>query len=78
MSGGTYDYAYSKVISMAEDMQIVGDVNEIISPTRVWFIHHLHLVAEAMRAVEWEDSGDTSSEETVKAIDAVMDHMRDA
>ena len=58
MSGGSYNYAYSKVQDMAEDPRVAKG-----SPLRRAFSRHLLLVAEAMRAVEWMDSCDTSSDE---------------
>jgi hypothetical protein len=51
MSGGTMDYLYRK-IQAAEFPQD--------TPERIAFAAHLHLVAEALRAIEWVDSGDLS------------------
>lgn len=51
MSGGAYNYAYCRVVEFAESMPLN-------TPARVRFKAHLLLVAEAMRAVEWVDSGD--------------------
>lgn len=52
MSGGSYDYAFRHVESMA------CDERQRRTPLRRAFAAHLQLVAEAMRAVEWVDSGD--------------------
>lgn len=53
MSGGAYDYAYLKVQDVAE--HILPN-----TPARIDFIIHLHLVAEALRSIEWIDSGDSA------------------
>ena len=74
MSGGAYDYAYSKVQSMAENLRFSTEP----IPCRRWFAKHLVLVAQAMYACEWEDSGDSGSEETKKAIAAVMKHGKES
>ena len=55
MSGGSYNYAYSRVEDMAYDPRIASG-----SPLRRAFSRHLLLVAKAMKAVEWMDSCDTS------------------
>ena len=54
MSGGSYDYAYSRVESMAYDMLRRGNA----TPLRQAFAEHLLTVSAAMRAVEWVDSKD--------------------
>lgn len=51
MSGGSMDYAFLKVLDVAERMMPS-------TPARQAFILHLHLVAEALRSIEWVDSGD--------------------
>jgi len=51
MSGGAYDYAYLKVQEVAEAIQPT-------TPARIDFIAHLLLVVEALRSIEWVDSGD--------------------
>lgn len=53
------DYLYSKV----------GDAFFALStPQRVAFLKHLKLVAKALRAIEWNDSGDGDDTEE----DAIM------
>lgn len=68
MSGGSYDYAFTKVADMAKDHRLWK------SPCayRRAFATHLLKVSAAMRAVEWEDSGDTSLEDTEKEIMEVI------
>lgn len=74
MSGGAYLHAYRHVEDMADAMLTTPGGLEDVSPYRVWFREHLHHVATAMKAVEWEDSGDTEAAATVQAIQDVIDH----
>lgn len=62
MSGGVYDYAYMKVAQMAEELA------DSVNPKRREFAEHMRLVAEAMRAIEWVDSGDCSEPHDTDAI----------
>lgn len=54
MSGGSYDYLYSKISNMADCL--VSDPD----PIRSAFGKHLILVSEAAHDVEWVDSCDSS------------------
>lgn len=54
MSGGSYDYLYSKIEDAAHS------VTRRNTPLRKAFAAHLIKVADAMRAVEWVDSCDSS------------------
>lgn len=79
MSGGAYDYAYSKVREFGERLTD-GETQEGYKPEissealalRQRFAAICLLVAEAMKAVEWEDSGDSGPEDTKTAIEAVL------
>jgi hypothetical protein len=53
MSGGSYEYLYSRVQGFAEDCVV-----PVQTPLRRAFAAHLLKVAEAMHDVEWVDSGD--------------------
>lgn len=68
MSGGAYGYKYFKIIEFAEEMQLNDD------PLRIAFQKHLMLVAKACKAIEWEDSGDTSKEHTDESILAAFSY----
>ena len=57
MSGGHYGYAYSNINSLANDIEPKTVLRQL-------FKNHLLLVAEAARAIEWNDSGDGSPDET--------------
>lgn len=75
MSGGRYNYAYRHVVDFADEVEAAADLGGTLdpwtqelrpmrdTPARRALIAHLRLVAEAMRAVEWEDSCDGADEE---------------
>jgi hypothetical protein len=65
MSGGSYEYAYTRVRDMADGIR----QRHHMCPKRVAFAAHLDRVADAMWAIEWEDSGDGADWE--KFVDAV-------
>lgn len=67
MSGGAYNYAYSKLDNF------IYEVNRREpSPERRAFLKHLIKVADAMKAIEWNDSGDGADEDT--ALKEVFNH----
>ena len=66
MSGGSYNYTYSQVQDMAEELQ------RSRSPMRRTFGNHLLKVAEALHDIEWVDSGDYGDGDDLKAIQAVL------
>lgn len=59
MSGGRYQYAYCRVEQFASEMAYRGDSASI---DRKVFRQLLEKVAEAMRVIEWVDSGDGGDE----------------
>jgi hypothetical protein len=67
VSGGSYDYAYRRVLDFADDIDIdtAGDYEDgRSSPAqRAAFREHLRKVAAAMKAIEWNDSGDGADDE---------------
>ena len=65
MSGGSYDYAYSKIEELADQIQA-------LSPLRKAFKTHLRKVAEACHDIEWVDSGDKGTGDEDKAILACL------
>jgi len=66
MSGGSYDYFYSKVNDVADQLMVQTN------PLRRAFALHLKKVATAMHDIEWVDSGDSSEGDEEKAINAVL------
>lgn len=75
MSGGSYEYAYLKVLDFVDTMK---QWDRKHSALRQRFADHLEKVAEAMKAVEWTDSGDSSEESAEKAIKAVLAEAKNA
>ena len=63
MSGGHYDYAYSKLQDFIERMKTSGCCHAAPPAVRQAFKEHLLKVSEAMKAIEWNDSGDGNSDE---------------
>lgn len=59
MSGGSYNYAFAKIECFVEEFRRI-----LTTPERKAFATHLVKVAAAMRAVEWNDSGDGADEES--------------
>lgn len=69
MSGGHYDYKCFRVRDFAEIMETKEN------PKRLAFRQLLFQVATVCKEIEWEDSGDTSKEQTDKAIDNLFRHF---
>ena len=67
MSGGSLDYCYSRVHDAALTI-----LQRAESPTHRAFAAHLMKVSEALRAMEWMLSCDTSPGSEVAAIRAVL------
>ena len=59
MSGGSYNYAYSKIDDFRYDLSKSAN-----TPERKAFVKLLEKVSEAARAIEWNDSGDGADEST--------------
>lgn len=72
MSGGSYDYAYSKLERFIEDLRLADA--EPATEERKRFAALLADVAVAMRAIEWVDSGDYAPGDEVDPIHRVLRH----
>jgi hypothetical protein len=66
MSGGSWDYLYSKVDDAAA--QLTYSEN----PLRRALGRHLVLVAKALHDIEWTDSGDNAKDSENTAIEQVL------
>lgn len=77
MSGGSYDYAYSRVREFVERAERRESKKETPDPLRLAFFQHLELVAVAMKNVEWVDSSDLSEGDEHEAIRKVFQHGYD-
>lgn len=69
MSGGAYNYAFLRIEELANEIED----NNI---HRAKFKKILLLVAEAARAVEWNDSGDWGIEKEEKALKELYDCLK--
>jgi hypothetical protein len=63
VSGGSYDYLYSKVDDFADSMRPGGAGKHVDPALRELFRPLVRKVAAAMRAIEWNDSGDGDCDE---------------
>ena len=76
MSGGSYDYVFEKINDFADALESgkcfqgreTGCENNL---DRLGFAAHLRKVSDAMKAIEWVDSGDCSHPHDTEAIHAV-------
>ncbi len=84
MSGGHYDYAYYKILELAERLELTYDryntdgTNKPLPPIswrRRKFKALLTLVAEAARTIEWVDSGDSGEDDAEKEMDKVFNFL---
>ncbi len=70
MSGGAYRYAYRKVYDFIDDLKEQPPIDDeyVDQKLRAAFVIHLQKVAEAMKAIEWNDSADGDREEKKKIL----------
>ena len=61
MSGGSYDYFYSKLDDMADRIQLKN-------PERKAFVKHLKKVVKALHDIEWVDSCDYGENDEIESI----------
>ncbi len=61
MSGGSYDYFYTKLDDMADSIRL-------INPERKAFVKHLKKVVKALHDIEWVDSCDYGVNAEIAAI----------
>ena len=73
MSGGSYDYAYMRVLRFSEMLEFDEPSSEINNELRLKFARHLEKVAAAMKAIEWVDSNDCEPGYEDKFIKAVLE-----
>lgn len=66
MSGGSWSYVYHGIEDAADKLDAERD------PLRRAFGKQVRLVAEAMRAIEWVDSGDSAHGSEIDPIKAAL------
>lgn len=67
MSGGSLDYAYSKVNYIADEVE-----RQAKTSLQKAFVKHLRDVSEALHDLEWVWSGDYGEGDEVKALKKVV------
>ena len=92
MSGGSYDYAFGRIETLADEVEHRTKAHPTaMGPLRLAFVAHLRLVAAAMHAIEWVDScdwGPGDEEESIRKalgpgatgaeLDVTIDRAREA
>lgn len=76
MSGGSYNYACYRIEELAADILQRGERTSL----RKAFCSHLMKVAEAAKAIEWNDSGDGDyrEESLIRAVISPTAEMEEA
>lgn len=73
MSGGSYDYAFSKINAFANEVERRAREPETQGRNlRLAFARHLRKVADAAYQLEWADSGDTSWPDPIPFLRAIV------
>lgn len=72
MSGGSLEYAYSKIKYIADDVE-----SQARTPLHKTFASHLRDVASALRDLEWVLSGDYGPGDEVESIRKVVDKTKE-
>jgi hypothetical protein len=63
MSGGSYGYVHTQVRTLAEDIRLIGGCSCASPKLRQEFKDQLEVIAEALKAIDWNDSGDGDEDE---------------
>ena len=78
MSGGSWNYAYSKIHEVAEQIE-EDDVESLReNPLRFRLVVHLKELSELMHLIEWCDSGDKGADEWIKPAQEFFDRIKEA
>ena len=76
MSGGSYDYAYSKLDALADEIRVQANRSDCAAK-RVEFSDLLRLCAKAAKAIEWVDSCDTMPGDEIPELNAALGYVVD-
>lgn len=63
MSGGAYNYAYTDVSRLADDIAGGHQTNTLVQA----FCRHMKEIADVCRDIEWADSGDSVWDDALRA-----------
>ena len=79
MSGGSWEYAYRKVLAMSEDLAeglergYYDDESEQPQhPLRIALSRHMAHLAAVLKTIEWADSGDSGEQDWIDAVEAFL------
>ena len=72
MSGGSMDYAYSRVNDAVEELEKSTRRGGNHPVLRQRLANHLRACSEALQAIEWADSGDTLAEDWLPLTETVV------
>ena len=71
MSGGSMDYAYAKLQTVVEDLEASADSGNHPNLRRE-VAGYIEKAVEAVKAIEWSDSGDTGPEDWVPSAKTLL------
>ena len=78
MSGGSWNYAYSKIQQIAEEIEYEDNFYYTNHPLRSRLTKHLKELSELMRLIEWCDSGDKGPNEWIKPAQEFFDRIKES
>ena len=77
MSGGSWNYAYSKILQIAEEIEEEDAENYRNHPLRGRLVSHLKELSELMHLIEWCDSGDKAPDEWFRPAQAFFNRIEE-
>ena len=75
MSGGSWNYAYSKIYQIAEEIAEEDVEYSMGHPLKSRLVNHLKELSELMRLIEWCDSGDKGIDEWIEPARKFFDRI---
>ena len=75
MSGGSWNYAHSRVFQTAEEIEEEDNENYRKHPLRGRLVNHLKELSVLMRLIEWCDSGDKGPDEWIEPAKKFFDRI---
>ena len=78
MSGGSWNYAYSEILGIAENIEEEDAENYRKHPLRGELVSHLKELSKLMRLIEWCDSGDKGADEWIESAQKFFDRIAES
>ena len=78
MSGGSWNYAYSRILQIAEEIEEEDAEYFREHPLRGRLVSHLKELSVLMRLMEWCDSGDKGPTEWVEPAKKFFDRIAES